>query len=279
MDAPWIAKKELAIGDKNEKLHKEILGFVEYIAPTTKEIKARERLVSDIKYIVDCLWPEQYKTVPFGSVESGLLFPSSDVDINIEPIESRIPVNVKSVLRAIHKRGMKDRLFYFQDTTLILHARIPILTIQRGAAVDVSIANDICSSDRTVVWIKQYPELKPLFMVLKQAISNCKLTSNPAFEPLSAKTNGLASYGLICLIVNYLEHEKPRNIQQKDYYATLLMGFLRFYGQFDETKTAISMQNGGHYYSFGESDLPVDFTGEPGKLVVVDPDKGILDDM
>lgn len=145
-------------------------------------------------------------------------------------------------------------------------------------SADISIANDICSSDRTVVWVRQYPELRPMFMVLKQAISNCRLTSNPAFEPLSAKTCGLASYGLICLIVNYLEHENRRVINQEHYFATLLMGFLRFYGQFDETTKAISMQNGGHYYAIGESDLPVEFDGKPGQLVVVDPDKGTKPD-
>jgi hypothetical protein len=51
---------------------------------------------------------------------------NSDVDINIEPIESTIPVNVKGVLRSIHKRGMRDRIFFYQDTTLVLHARVSI---------------------------------------------------------------------------------------------------------------------------------------------------------
>lgn len=76
---------------------------------------------------------------------------------------------------------------------------------ENNVAMDITIQNVCFSSDRTATWIEEYPPLKPLFMVLKQALGNFRLTDIPSFEPLSAKFAGLASYSLICLIVNYLQ--------------------------------------------------------------------------
>jgi DNA polymerase sigma len=76
---------------------------------------------------------------------------------------------------------------------------------ENDVSMDITIQNACFSSDRTATWVKQYPPLKPLFMVLKQSIGNFRLSATPSFEPLSAKFAGLASYSLICLIVSYLQ--------------------------------------------------------------------------
>lgn len=78
-------------------------------------------------------------------------------------------------------------------------------TDENQVSIDITIDNECFSSDRTAAWVKEYPALKPLFMALKQSIGNFRVSNAPAFEPLSAKTAGLASYSLICLIVSYLQ--------------------------------------------------------------------------
>lgn len=78
-------------------------------------------------------------------------------------------------------------------------------TDENQVSIDISIDNECFSSDRTATWVKEYPALKPLFMVLKQAIGNFRVSNFPNFEPMSAKTAGLASYSLVCLIVNYIQ--------------------------------------------------------------------------
>lgn len=84
-------------------------------------------------------------------------------------------------------------------------------TDENDISMDITVQNECFSSDRTAAWIKEYPALKPLFMVLKQAIGNYRVSNMPAFEPLSAKTAGLASYSLVCLIVSYLQVKKEKS--------------------------------------------------------------------
>lgn len=177
------------------------------------------------------------------------------------------------------------------------HAKVPVLmaTDDNDVSMDITVQNECLSSDRTADWIKQYPELKPLFMVLKQSIGNSRVSSHPAFEPLSAKTAGLASYSLICMIVSYLQVGYIRCVKMErdidlnyffvieklqvsdelkredpSYYAVLLIGFLEFYSKFDSTKTAIGLENGGRYYT--AVDCPIEMQTKSGKLTILDPD-------
>jgi DNA polymerase sigma len=85
--------------------------------------------------------------------------------------------------------------------------QVPVLmaTDDNDVSMDITVQNECFSSDRTAQWIKEYPALKPIFMILKQVIGNYRITNFPSFEPLSAKTAGLASYALICMIVSYVQ--------------------------------------------------------------------------
>lgn len=115
--------------------------------------------------------------------------------------------NVANVLKSIRRHTCANRIFQNRKTNLVAHAKVPVLmaTDDNEVSMDITVQNECFSSDRTTAWIKQYPELKPLFMVLKQSIGNSRVSSFPTFEPLSAKTAGLASYSLICMIVSYLQ--------------------------------------------------------------------------
>ena len=65
--------------------------------------------------------------------------------------------------------------------------------------------NNVISSKRTLAWIKEYPELKPLFLVLKHALLSIRFEWDDNYEVLSTVKNGLASYSLVCMIVHYLK--------------------------------------------------------------------------
>lgn len=137
----------------------------------------------------------------------------SDLDINID-FEELPKKNVVDILKILRKRTVDARIFRFSDTNLAARAKVPVLTgvDENNVSIDISIQNACFSSDRTVAWIKEYPALKPLFMVLKQSIGNFRLTNLPLFEPLSAKFAGLASFSLICLIVSYLQVSAKKKI-------------------------------------------------------------------
>jgi DNA polymerase sigma len=54
-------------------------------------------------------------------------------------------------------------------------------------------------------WLKEYPLLKPLFLVLKHGLSSLSVDGYPNFFVMDTKRNGVASYSLVCMIVRYLQ--------------------------------------------------------------------------
>ncbi|CEP16593.1 hypothetical protein [Parasitella parasitica] len=273
MDAPWSSKETLGIKDRLARLSKEIVDFDEYIKPTKTEKLNRDTLLYSINRLLESLWPNNYMITAFGSSVTGLQFPASDIDINID-FDEMPKSNKIDVLKLIRKKAISQRLFTFNNTRLAANAKVPVLmgTDDNGVSIDITVRNQCFSSDRTVAWLKEYPALKQLYMVLKQSISNYRVSSLPVFEPLSAKTAGLASYSLICMIVNYLQLEVNDKVKPTDpsYYGTLLIGFFDFYSQFPSTTKAISLTGGGAYLSKGECPIPLET--KTGKLTIVDPD-------
>ncbi|KAL9537556.1 hypothetical protein MBANPS3_011669 [Mucor bainieri] len=273
MDAPWSSKDTLSIKDRVSRLSKEIIDFEEYIKPTKTEKLNRDTLLYCITQLVESLWPNNYEITAFGSSVTGLQFPASDIDINID-FEQLPKNNVIDVLKIIRKKAISQHLFSFNNTRLAANAKVPVFMGEddNGVAIDITVQNVCFSSDRTAAWIAEYPALKPLFMVLKQAIANCRVSSLPQFEPLSAKTAGLASYSLVCMIVSYLQLQVPKGLAPSDpnYYGTLLIGFLNFYSQFPSTTSAISLTGKGAYLT--QSECPIPLETKSGKLTIVDPD-------
>ncbi|KAI8645133.1 hypothetical protein BD408DRAFT_412304 [Parasitella parasitica] len=273
MDAPWSSKETLGTKDRLIRLSKEIVDFADYIKPTRTEKLNRDTMLYSITQLVDSLWPNNSVITAFGSSVTGLQFPASDIDINIDFDE--MPKNNRiDVLKIIRKKAVSHRLFTFNNTRLAANAKVPVLmgTDDNGVSIDITVQNQCFSSDRTAAWITEYPALKQLFLILKQSISNYRVSSLPVFEPLSAKTAGLASYSLICMIVSYLQLQVNDKVKPTDpsYYGTLLIGFLDFYSQFPSTTKAISLTGGGAYLS--KSECPIPLETKTGKLTIVDPD-------
>ncbi|KAI9363733.1 hypothetical protein BD770DRAFT_380332 [Pilaira anomala] len=273
MEAPWSNKETLATKDRVERLSKEILDFEKYIEPTKQEKLNRDTLLYQISELVERTWPGITTITVFGSSVTGLVFPGSDLDINID-FEELPKKNVVDILKILRKRTVDAKIFRFSDTNLAARAKVPVFTgvDENNVSIDISIQNACFSSDRTAAWIKEYPALKPLFMVLKQSIGNFRFTNLPLFEPLSAKFAGLASFSLICLIVSYLQLQTTKEMEaKKDYYGNLLLGFLNFYSKFESEKQAIGLNDGGRYYT--KDNCPFVLETKHGKLTIVDPDQ------
>ncbi|KAI8390308.1 hypothetical protein BD560DRAFT_6019 [Blakeslea trispora] len=273
MNAPWSSKETLRTANKLERLSKEIVDFQKYIAPTRREQLNRDTLLFAVTQLIESLWPGNI-VAPFGSSVTGLQFPSSDVDLNVHFHVMPANSNPVSILKEIRKQACASHIFPKYLVKLIPHAKVPVLmaTDDNNVSMDITVQNESPSSDRTVLWIKEYPLLKTLFMVLKQILSNFRVSSLPTFEPLSAKTAGLASYSLICMIVSYLQLQAPKNHEssQPEYIAEVLLGFLDFYSRFDSSLYAISLEDGGAYLTADNS--PIEIDTKEGKLTIIDPD-------
>lgn len=179
-------------------------------------------------------------------------------------------------LRAICKETIEQKIFQGAKTRVISKAKVPVLmaVAKNNMPMDITFQKQIYSTDRTLNWLDEFPHLKPLFMVLKQAIGNFRLTDLPEFKPLSTKVKGLASYSLLCLIVHYLQlsvpdHVKPEN---PNYLGSVLLGFLSFYSDFDPNINAIGLVNGGCFYDVSNCPIIIDYY-KGRKITIVDPDQ------
>ncbi|KAL0073181.1 hypothetical protein J3Q64DRAFT_1839413 [Phycomyces blakesleeanus] len=270
--SPWANSEILGIKDKKERLSKEILAFTNYIAPTKREQKDREILIKTAKGAVESAYYRDTKFEPFGSYVTGLLLPGSDVDINVTTYQDS--GDARRVLGRIRKELM--RMSYdWNELLFIRSARIPVLTIddkRLGTSLDLTVNNPCFSSDRTVKWLAELPELKPIFLTLKHAFSSSKLEYMRSFELMSSKNSGFASYTIICLIVAYIKTHKPENVKKSTptYYSDLLIGFLHFYSTFDFKNMCLDMNEDGKIYPKSENYMPRLQNEEV--IIVLDPD-------
>ncbi|KAI8093241.1 uncharacterized protein BX664DRAFT_329274 [Halteromyces radiatus] len=252
-EAPWSDQDTLRLPNKEERLAKEILQFEKYISPTKEELQGRLATEKMIERLVKAIYPD-VKIECFGSHVTGLLLPSSDIDIVIH-CDSSIGTE-KSVINRIKRVLLKQGVFSFDEIVHIPFAKVPVLTIDSlryTVAIDITVNNIAPSSNRTSLWIKQYPELKPLYLVLKHALQSVQ-HPRENFMPMSSKSNGLASYALVCLIVNFLsvEAEKLGCIKSSPtYYANLLVEFLDFYANFNFATTGIQFDSTNPYFEKG----------------------------
>ncbi|KAI9276582.1 hypothetical protein BY458DRAFT_554558 [Sporodiniella umbellata] len=271
MSAPWSNSATLSNRNGLERLSQEILDFEKYIAPTSSELRKRKEAEDSVKRCVSALF-DNYTLQIFGSYTTDLTFPSSDIDFNIHFYEE---VNPKKILRDLTRAVQRRRMIHHNQIEFVAHSKTPVvkITLDNGVMVDITTQNPAPSTARTIVWMKEYPELKPMYMILKQSLSAFR-TDAHAFQPMQPKYSGLAGFGLLCLIVSYLQLHKPANKNPKDpdYFAHLLLGFLDHYIAFNASEKIISLENGGKCFSIDEKTSLSQVKYSHGKLFVIDPD-------
>jgi DNA polymerase sigma len=77
---PWVPPERRYPKDLLDMLHEEIDDYVDYISPTHSEHSLRELTIKRFEVIVQSIWPDAV-VFPFGSFETHLYLPSSDVDL------------------------------------------------------------------------------------------------------------------------------------------------------------------------------------------------------
>ncbi|KAI8143298.1 hypothetical protein BJV82DRAFT_612223 [Fennellomyces sp. T-0311] len=231
-----------------ERLTTEIKQFEKYLAPTPFEKDAREGLFKKIELAVTQLIPDA-SVAPYGSYETQLLLPSSDIDVSIQVIGR----NPRNILRDVKKHIRKYHYDTMYTGELVLQAVVPVFHLrdrQTSLTADITVQNTVSSSSRTVAWLVEYPDLKPLFLLLKHALLGIRLHSDPYYEIMNPKRSGVASYSLICLIVHYFKynHKAQTFTDSAIRLGELLLGFLSFYSVFDFDGIGLTFQTEKGYY-------------------------------
>jgi DNA polymerase sigma len=260
---PWVTKFPMA-------LHEEIWSFSQWLTPTTEEQSMRQDVVNRLRKIVLKLWPEA-SVVPYGSFETNLCVPTSDIDVVIfgaQPIDDKSPL-------AILAEALEEEELPSKPPKVIASAKVPIVKFhdrKSGCLVDISfdITTGIANTKIIKDFLNQYPLLRPLALVIKFYLKQRYLNDT--------WSGGIGSYTLIMMIISYLQlHTKSKGQfpqsdaapnsdegennnnnnngpgapdDAKEDLASMLTGFFELYGsKFDYLTSVISILDGGKYLS------------------------------
>ncbi|KAL1537776.1 polynucleotide adenylyltransferase [Salvia divinorum] len=203
------------------RLHKDILDFCEFLSPTAEEQESRNAAIKSVFDVINYIWPNAVAEV-FGSFETGLYLPSSDIDVVILGSNVRTPlIGLQALSRALSQRGIAKKM------QVIAKARIPIIKFvekQSGFSFDISF--DVHNGPKAAEFIKDavstWPPLKPLCLILKVFLQQRELNE--------VYTGGIGSYALLSMLIAMLRTQRDIQTSPECNLGVLLVNFFDLYG-------------------------------------------------
>ncbi len=216
----------------SERLHRELQDLSAYLAPTPAEATARSLLIKKCDAVVKKLFPGM-RVECFGSVDTGLYLPTSDVDLvvvsdsSIDVMDPLIAPPLRKLARALIKASVAEP----RSVQIISRARVPIIKFtDRLSGLPVDISFNVASGLEGARFLKskliEFPALKPLLRFLKLFLHLRGL--NEVFR------GGLGSFSAACLMLSFLQiHPLVQlgYLRPEDNLGILLMEFLELYGK------------------------------------------------
>ncbi|KAL3859774.1 hypothetical protein ACJMK2_009968 [Sinanodonta woodiana] len=244
-------------------LHDEIKDFFEYNSPNAAEANMRNDVVNRIRAVVKEMWPKAQVEV-FGSFKTGLYLPTSDIDLVVFGEWNTLPLH--QLEKALREKGISD----VSNTKVLDKATVPIIKlkdIKTDIQIDISfnVPNSVKSADLIMRYMKEYPSVKYLVLVIKQFLLQRDL--NEVF------TGGISSYGLILLTISFLQlHPRDDAVDPNTNLGILLVEFFELYGRnFNYLTTGIRIKNGGSYVKRDEINKDLDNGHRPSVVCIEDP--------
>jgi len=248
-------------------LHDEVLDFCKYISPRPSEEAMRNDVVQRVRGVIQNKWPEA-KVEVFGSFNTGLYLPTSDIDIVVFGSWPVLPLfSVECELR-------KAEITVPGSLIVLDKTSVPIVKFtDRWTEVKVDISfnmqSALLSAKKIKTFLKQYPLLDKLAMIIKQFLYQRNLNE--------VYTGGIGSYSLILLIVSFLQHHPHVRAESEDAnLGVLLTEFFELYGRnFNYSQVGINVDGTGSYFNkiehgMNESTLciidPADPTNNVGRV-------------
>ncbi|KAI9727350.1 MAG: hypothetical protein M1828_006970 [Chrysothrix sp. TS-e1954] len=226
---PYLQDPEdLAVGlQRSQTLDDCIRGLEAWLTITQEESIARETLTSRITNQLRRIVSEDTNLIHFGSMKTGLAMPTSDTDIGlwVPSIHERgypsrsFRISTASILKKIHD---SVKLEEGVDVKPLLGIKFPLLRyIFRRSNFEVQVVSAPSSDGAEELvrgYMDEFPQLKPIYMVLRVALQARSLDS-PA-------TGGLSSYCLIMMMVKFLRSGRT---SRRDDLGHTLIGFLNYW--------------------------------------------------
>lgn len=234
----------------DNRLHKEICDFYQFVRPQKYEQIVREELLGRIKTIVkDKLNCEVHC---FGSFAAGLYLPNADMDLVVISEEFRTSGQKKACQTnsAMYRFSLylKQRIAEKDTVEVIQRAKVPLIKfVDRLTAikVDMSFENHTgLIANRTFSdWKNQFPAMPILVTLIKQFLMMRGLNE--------VVNGGLGGFSVTCLVTSLLQN-MPRvqsgELVPEYHLGEMLIEFLDFYGnQFDCSRAGIKLNPPGYF--------------------------------
>eukprot|EP01063_Lacrimia_lanifica_P017495 TRINITY_DN24573_c0_g1_i1.p1 TRINITY_DN24573_c0_g1~~TRINITY_DN24573_c0_g1_i1.p1 ORF type:complete len:621 (+),score=224.45 TRINITY_DN24573_c0_g1_i1:91-1953(+) len=227
---PMWCTREYLHSNRYVRLHDELVDLVKYLRPTREEQAMRELVVTEIEEFTQELFPGS-QLIAFGSMVTGLILPTSDVDMTIcyDVAAQSMQETYQCMDRLAHfivKKGLCEDSF----PQVIKGAKVPIVKFtHKDTWIDVDISfnspNGRVNSEMVVRYTTQMPIIRPLVTVVKYFLQQRSM-----HEPF---TGGLGSYAISLMVIAFIQHHpawQPYGDSSLCSAGGLLMDFFRFYG-------------------------------------------------
>jgi len=166
----------------------------------------------------------------YGSATTDLLIPKSDLDLVItgRTADSTLILNSLKVLGTL----LKQQCWVKSETVQVIEkASVPVIKFltNKNIPVDLTytdqspqnINNGVRAKNLIQQFMKEYPNFRPLILLLKQFLHHENL-NNPY-------KGGLGSYCLVLMMISFLQIYHDRDTDNTNL-GTLLLDFLQLYG-------------------------------------------------
>jgi hypothetical protein len=251
---PWLA--HLGQSSPNSELvhhhlSAEILAFEKYMNSTTSEEAAANKALSDVRRVIEKI-DSDIKISTIGSRSTGLSMPLSDIDVSIDhprislrkiadpvdryasPLRARKQaIDLLSTVRRRLKRKGGPNPHY--TVPAVVEAKVPIVRAQHHSTrleIQIQCSDEgHASAEMVKMYMSEFPTLRPLFLVLRQALKMRGLGES--------RGSGIGSYSLVMMIVATLRFSGSR-FHRKDA-ARHLLYFLDFYTKIEFRSTGIAV--------------------------------------
>ena len=227
------------------RLSSEIRAFENYMTLTRTEKLAAKATTLLIQNIAEMCGPN-FKTTFHGSRCTGLASPYSDIDVAFaipefekepgtrgpSPTRPEAKKSAEKLLRKVYLALRKQPIRV--NHVEMVFARIPLVigydSLAKIRFQCMALTPVRTSLEFTAYYLSEYPNLRPLFFLLRQALDMRCLNV--------VKDGGLSSYPLLIMILTALNHD-PGHIPRDDL-ASQLLHVLKFWSEADLFKNGYS---------------------------------------
>lgn len=244
---PWSADVDWSrCRNGAEALHRELMAFDAWLAPTHAEHETRCMVIEMIRRAIKSQWHDA-DVHPFGSQETQLYLPQGDLDlVVVSPTmeNSRREGALRTMAACLRRHNLAT------NVQVIARAKVPIIkfvTTYARLKVDISInqTNGLAAAKYVNSWLRKWPHIRPIIMVIKHLLMQRGMSE--------VFSGGLGSYSVIIMVISFLQlHPKVQRgeIDAGRNMGVILLEILELYGKnFGYDNCGISIRGQGGYFS------------------------------